>query len=206
MQAAVFLDRDGTINEERGYISRFEDFRMYPFAPAAIERLNAAGLRVAVVSNQAAVARGIVPVEFVEELHRRLGRDVEAGGGRIDRVYYCPHHPDGVIPEFSRVCECRKPAIGMLLRAADDLGVDLRASYLVGDKLSDLEAAARAGSLPLLVRTGHGEDELGKIADPGGVRPAFVAADLAEAAAWIEADFCRSPGAGRRAGGTRADS
>lgn len=191
MQVAAFLDRDGTINEERGYISRLEDFRLFPFVPDAIERLNAAGLRVVVVTNQAAIARGIVTTQFVEEIHRRLESDVAEKGARIDRIYYCPHHPDGVVPEFSRECSCRKPATGMLLDAAVDLGVSLQGSYLVGDKVSDMEAAVRAGAYPVLVMTGHGERALRTMSD-SDIRPAFVAADLGEAARWIEIDLRKS--------------
>lgn len=188
MRAAVFLDRDGTINEERGYFSSIGDFRLFPFVPHAIRRLNATGLMVVVVTNQAAIARGIVTTQFVDEVHCRLRREIAAVGGKIDGVYYCPHHPEGIVPEFSKSCDCRKPAIGMLLQAATDLGVNLKESYLVGDKVSDMEAAARAGARPVLVLTGYGEEAHRRMTELD-MRPAFVAADLGEAAGWIERDF-----------------
>lgn len=152
---AVFLDRDGVIIEDVHYLEKPEQVRLTPGAGAAVARLNAAGLPVVVVTNQSGVARGYFPVERVGEAHRRLDELLAEQGAHVDRYYFCPHHPDGTVPAFRVECDCRKPRPGMLHRAARDLGVDLDASYLIGDKVSDLEAGAAAGCRTLLVRAGR---------------------------------------------------
>ena len=180
---AVFLDRDGTIIEESGYLDRLERLVFFPFSVDAIRLLNRAGFAVVVITNQAGIARGIVKPSFVDEAHRFIAARVEAGGGRIDGFYFCPHYPSGTVPDFVRVCDCRKPAAGMLTRAAADLSLDLTASFAVGDRWHDVKAATAVGARGVLVRTGLGQRE--EAAPEPGTQPAAIVDDLAAAAAWI---------------------
>lgn len=177
-RAAVFLDRDGTICEEAGYLNHESRFRMFPFAAGAIRRLNEAGLPVIVVSNQSGVARGYFPESLVHSVNELMVKQLESAGARIDGVYYCPHSgADG--------CECRKPKPGMLRRAAVEHSLDLRRSFIVGDRYGDVELANRAGARGILVRTGYGEGELAWHSAKWPAPPSFVAADLSGAVEWI---------------------
>jgi D-glycero-D-manno-heptose 1,7-bisphosphate phosphatase len=156
VRPAVFLDRDGTLIEERGYLSKLEDIALFEDTPAALRRLREAGFALVVVTNQAGIARGYFDEAFVQKAHRYLGEMLAAEGIVIDGYYYCPHHPDGLVPEYSRVCRCRKPAPGMVEQAARDLGLDIDRSFVVGDKWLDVELATNAGAHGILVRTGYG--------------------------------------------------
>jgi D-glycero-D-manno-heptose 1,7-bisphosphate phosphatase len=159
LKRAVFLDRDGTINAEKEYLHRTEDFEFIPGAPQAIKLLNDAGFCIVVVTNQSGVARGYYDEAAVERLHRHMDAELARFGARVDAYYFCPHHPDHGSGEYTRACACRKPLPGMLVQAAADLAVDLTESWIIGDKLADVEAGLRAGCRPLLVRTGYGADE-----------------------------------------------
>lgn len=156
MTPAVFLDRDGVLIEEANYLARVEQVRLLPGAAAAVARLNRLGVPVVVVTNQAGVARGLFPEERVGEIHTYLDLQLLRGAARVNRYEFCPHHPQGEVAAYRMECECRKPRPGMILRAAAKMGLDLARSVLVGDKVSDLEAGARAGCRTVLVRTGHG--------------------------------------------------
>ena len=145
MNGVVFLDRDGVINADIGYLWRREDFVWIPGAPAAIRLFNERGRPVVVVTNQSGVARGYYSEQDVESLHRWMNAELNRQGARIDAFYFCPHHPDGAIPEYTRVCDCRKPQPGMLLQAMEDWRADPAESFLIGDKESDVAAAAAAG-------------------------------------------------------------
>jgi len=174
---AVFLDRDGVIIEEVRHLRSPAQMRLLPGAAAAISRLKAAGLRVVVVTNQSAVARGYLTRSQLEDLHLRLRRDLAAKGARIDGIYYCPHHP-----RFGRKvhCACRKPEPGMLRSAARKLRLDLARSFMVGDMTTDIRTARNAGCTAVLVRTGYGgADGRYKAA------PDAVCRDLRAAATWI---------------------
>jgi D-glycero-D-manno-heptose 1,7-bisphosphate phosphatase len=148
---AVFLDRDGTLNRETGYLHDWADWLWLPGAPQALARLHGRGYRLVVVSNQSGLARGLYGKEAVDALHRRVNEDLAGFGAAIEAFYYCPHHP-----EFSGGCSCRKPKPGLLLRAADDLGLDCRESWMIGDKMSDILAGRAAGCRSILIRTGYG--------------------------------------------------
>jgi D-glycero-D-manno-heptose 1,7-bisphosphate phosphatase len=175
---AVFLDRDGTIAEEVGYLNHASRFRMFPFVAAAIRRLNAARLPVIVVTNQSGVSRGYFPDSLVQTVHELMTQQLTAAGAHLDAIYYCPHtSADG--------CECRKPRPGLLERAAREHGLDLYRSFVVGDRYADVELAHRAGCRGILVRTGYGEGDLAWNAAKWPAPPDFVAGDLAEAAEWI---------------------
>jgi D-glycero-D-manno-heptose 1,7-bisphosphate phosphatase len=185
MHRAVFLDRDGTVNEEVGYLRDLADLRLIAGAGAAIRRLNEAGLKVVLVTNQSGVARGYFPESLVLEAHERLDRMLREEGARLDAIYYCPHHPTAGNSGYTIVCDCRKPGTGLIDRAARDLGIDIKKSYVVGDKWSDVELGQRTGAHSILVRSGFAPD------DPGNVRPArvsdpdFIASTILDAAEWI---------------------
>jgi D-glycero-D-manno-heptose 1,7-bisphosphate phosphatase len=155
-RSAVFLDRDGVIVEEVGYLATPEELKIIPGAVGAITELNRAGVPVVVVTNQAGVARGYFPESRVREIHADMDELLAAGGAVIDAYYYCPHHPTEGERPYRQECACRKPKPGMLLRAGGELQLDLARSFMVGDKLSDLEAGAAAGCRTVLVRTGYG--------------------------------------------------
>lgn len=155
---AVFLDRDGTLNIEKDYLFRIEDFEFVPGVPEAIRLLNRAGLLVVVVTNQSGIARGYYGEADLHRLHRHVDTLLAAQGARVDAWYHCSHHPDGHEP-YRRRCDCRKPLPGMLLRATQEHGIDLKESVMIGDKLADIQAALAAGCRPILVRTGYGAAE-----------------------------------------------
>jgi D-glycero-D-manno-heptose 1,7-bisphosphate phosphatase len=178
LRPAVFLDRDGTIAEEVGYLNHVSRFRILPHVADAIRRLNEAQMPVIVITNQSGVGRGYFPVALVHSVHELMTQQLEAAGARLDAVYYCPHtSADG--------CDCRKPKTGMLDRAAREHAIDLHRSFVVGDRHGDVEVARRAGARSILVRTGYGEGEYLWNASKWQHQPDFVAADLADAVHWI---------------------
>ena len=190
MRRAVFLDRDGTLIEESGYLDRLERLVFFPFSVDAVRVLNRAGFAVVIVTNQAGIARGIVEESFVGEAHRHIAARLEAGGARIDGFYYCPHYLAGVVEKYRIACDCRKPQPGMLRRAATDLDLDLARSFVVGDRWHDLAAGQAVGARGVLVRTGLGwKDEAAPVSRRQGSGPAVEAGaivdNLMEAAAWI---------------------
>ncbi|MFL5350521.1 MAG: D-glycero-alpha-D-manno-heptose-1,7-bisphosphate 7-phosphatase [Hyalangium sp.] len=167
---AVFLDRDGVLVDETGYLTRVEDLRLFPGAGSAVRRLHALGYPVVVVTNQSAVARGMVSMAGLEEIHSALRAQLGQDDARLDGLYLCPHHPEAPLPEWRQDCDCRKPRPGMLVRAARELGLALDArSVLVGDQQTDLECARRAGISALLVRTGKGESTARTVAEGSGI-------------------------------------
>ena len=156
MKRAVFLDRDGTILDELGYVTPESEIKLFPFSAEAITRLTAAGFPVVIITNQGGIALGLYDHAFVDATHAQLSQTLAQAGADITAWYYCPHHPDGKVSEFTGPCECRKPATGMLDAAARDLGLDLAGSWVVGDQWRDIELAHRAGARSVLVRTGYG--------------------------------------------------
>ncbi len=181
---AVFLDRDGTINTEVNYLNNIDQLKLIDGTPEAIQILNDMNLRVIVITNQAAVARGFLNEDDLTEIHQTLCNMLAEKGAMIDAVYYCPHHPTEGKDRYLQVCDCRKPRPGMLYRAAEDWRVDLTQSYVIGDKLSDLQAGAAAGCRTILVLTGYGREQRDQIPQSGLV-PDYIADDLLEAAKWI---------------------
>ena len=178
MRTAAFLDRDGVINENRRYyVKSWHEFVFLPGALPSLRRLARMPFATIVISNQSAINRGLLSLSEVNDINERMVREVKEAGGRIDGIYICPHRPD-------EECDCRKPKPGLLCQAADELGIDLASSYLVGDALSDLEAARAAGCTPVLVLTGRGREELLKVGR-SGLTGFLLAADLAESVDWI---------------------
>jgi D-glycero-D-manno-heptose 1,7-bisphosphate phosphatase len=180
---AVFLDRDGTLIEEVGYLDRPERVELFPYSADAIRALNRAGLRIVLVTNQSGVARGFFAESVVEAVHAHIERLLAGAGARIDAYYYCPHHPDGKVAEYARVCDCRKPARGLVDRAARELGIDPLRSFTVGDRWLDVALARTIGASGVLVRTGYGLTEEQKPVD--GVAADAVVDNLVAAASWI---------------------
>jgi len=181
---SVFLDRDGTINREVHHLRRVEELVLLDGASEGIRLLNRAGLRVIVVTNQAAVARGLLSEARLAEIHAELQGMLAREGAYVDAIYYCPHHPSEGFGRYRQQCDCRKPRTGSLVRAAVDLGLDLSQSFCVGDKKSDLDAGRAAGCRTILVRTGYGFATQAQL-DGHPWQPDFIAANLLEAARWI---------------------
>jgi D-glycero-D-manno-heptose 1,7-bisphosphate phosphatase len=183
LRPAVFLDRDGTLIEEAGYLDRLERLVFYPYSVDAVRLLNRADLAVVIITNQAGVARGIFLEAFVGEAHRHVMKTLQQGGARVDGFYYCPHHPEASVEQYRQSCDCRKPQPGMLRRAAEELKLDLARSFVVGDRWHDLQAGEAVGARGILVRTGYGRTE--EAAPKARVAPAAIVDNLIEAASWI---------------------
>jgi len=171
----VFLDRDGTINEEVGYLNHLSRFKLLPRVGEALKLLKEAGFATVLVTNQSGIARGFFPASLVEEVHQRLQEELSRFGAELDAIYYCPHHPsDG--------CRCRKPKPGMVEMAAKELALDLSRAFVVGDRFTDLLLAREIGAKGVLVLTGYGRGELAYYLPRIGLEPDLVAEDLFEAA------------------------
>lgn len=186
MSAAVFLDRDGTLIEEVGYLDRVDRIALYPFATDAIRALNRAGIRIVMVTNQSGVARGFFSEAVVEACHQHIAAQLAAAGAHIDAYYHCPHHPDGRVPEYAIRCECRKPGTALVERAVREFGIDPRQSFAVGDRWVDIGLARAMGGRGVLVRTGYGAGEEHKTSS--GLTADAVVDNLAGAASWILAN------------------
>jgi len=157
---AVFFDRDGTLSHEVGYVNHITRFEPFAFAIDAIRAVNAADRLAVIVTNQAGVARGYFPESLIAEVNGVILNRAASSGARVDGVYYCPHHPSAGAPPYRQDCDCRKPKPGMLHRAAKDLDIDLSKSWVIGDRLGDLELAWNVGARACLVKTGYGRGEI----------------------------------------------
>ncbi len=176
---AVFLDRDGTLNHDTGYVTTPEQLVLFPGVPEAIARLNHLGARVLLVTNQSAIGRGMMTIEELESIHERLAELIRPSGARIDGIFFCPHHPqDG--------CGCRKPKAGLIDQAVIRFGLDVCQCYLVGDKRSDLEAAQTASVPGVLVMTSSYSADVVRARDAGKVQIDYVADNFVHAVDWIE--------------------
>ena len=171
LRPAVFLDRDGTICEEVGYLNHLSRLRIFPWAAPAIRRLNDAGLPVIVVTNQSGVSRGIFPESLVEDAHRQMAQELGAARARLDALYYCTHRREDN-------CDCRKPLPGLLRRAAEEHGLDLARSFVVGDRYADVALAHAVGSRGVLVLSGYGRGEYELHRDEWPQQPNLVAENL----------------------------
>jgi len=180
-RGAVFLDRDGTVVEEVGYVNHLSRFRLYPWSAEAIRRLNQAGLAAVVITNQAGVARGYFPEELIRAVNQKMKEELEAAGARLDAVYYCPHHPEVGQPPYRQRCRCRKPAPGMIEKAVKDLDLELDASVVIGDRYLEVEMAHQLGLRAALVLTGYGRGEYEYMRPRWPRPPEWVAENVLEA-------------------------
>lgn len=186
---AVFLDRDGTVADEVGYVNHISRFRLYPWSAEAIRKINAAGLAAVVVTNQAGVARGYFPEELIRQVNERMKQELTAAGARLDGVYYCPHHPEVGEPPYRQRCACRKPQPGMLEQAARELNLALPGSVVVTDRYMEVEMAHKLGLRGCLVLTGYGRGELEYQQHKWRQRPDWIAENLLEAVEKILAEM-----------------
>ena len=178
---AVFLDRDGTINEDLGYYYKIEDVNLYDFSGEAIKRLNSSGILTVIFTNQSGVARGYFSEEFVNKVNRKLQKLLEEKGAQLDGIYYCPHLKEGSIAQYTRDCDCRKPKTGMLLKAAEELHIDLEKSFVVGDKVTDLLPGMELKMTTICVMTGYGKEAYNEFLQQRNTKPDYFAENLSEA-------------------------
>ena len=183
-QPAVFVDRDGTINEQMGYINHPSRFVILPGVPEAIRLLNSNDFLVIVVSNQSGVAWGYFPIDLVHKVHDELKRILNKNNCTVDGIFFCPHHSQGTVPEYRLECDCRKPKTGLIKQAQEVFDIDMSSSYVIGDRYSEIELANRLNLKGVLVKTGYGRGEV-KYILPGKPQPDYIAEDLLDAAKWI---------------------
>lgn len=181
---AVFLDRDGTIIEERGYLERLEHLDIFPWTGDALRLLKRAGYATVVITNQSGIARGLFDEAFLHHLHQTIDARLVSSGGGIDRYYFCPHFPQAKIERYRQTCGCRKPAPGMIEQACREMDLDPSSSVMVGDRWLDVACGGAAGTRTVLVRSGHGLSEA-DTAPPEGVRADAILNNLMEAVGWI---------------------
>jgi D-glycero-D-manno-heptose 1,7-bisphosphate phosphatase len=190
---ALFMDRDGTISEEVGYVNHPSRFRLFPYTADAIRLLNDNGWLAILVTNQAGVARGYFSEDVIVQVHDRLGRDLENGAAKLDAIYYCAHHPSVGEPPYRFDCDCRKPKPGLIDRAAADFEIDRERSWMVGDRYGDVELARNAGLHSAFVLSGYGRGEWEYQRGSWKLDPEVVAENLLEAAKMIiERDAARA--------------
>jgi D-glycero-D-manno-heptose 1,7-bisphosphate phosphatase len=178
---AIFMDRDGTLSHEIGYVNHASRFRLYPWAVDAVRLVNQAGWAAVLVTNQAGVARGYFPESVIHAVHAHVSAALQAGDARLDGLYVCMHHPSAGAPPYRQDCDCRKPRPGMLLQARRELDLDLARSWVVGDRHGDLQVAWNVGARGALVKSGYGLGEWEHHAPRWPRQPDLVAEHLLEA-------------------------
>jgi D-glycero-D-manno-heptose 1,7-bisphosphate phosphatase len=183
MRPAVFLDRDGTLIEERGYLDRLDLLTLFPWTPDALRLLNRAGYATVVITNQSAIGRGIVDESFLTHVHGALDARLASGNAKIDRYYFCPHHPDAALERYRRTCRCRKPGPGLIEQACREMDIAPQQSVMVGDRWLDIACGQSAGTRTILVRSGHGAHE--EAHAPEDTRADAILNNLMEAVGWI---------------------
>jgi D-glycero-D-manno-heptose 1,7-bisphosphate phosphatase len=189
MNKAVFLDRDGTINEEMGYINHVSRFKVFNFVPEAIHILNACGYKVIVVTNQSGVAKGYFKEELIKSVHAILYGELESKSARIDKIYYCPHHPEEGSPEYKIDCECRKPKPGMINAAKQEFDLDLGESFMIGDRYKDIIFGKNLGIKTIMVLTGYGLGEYTYQRESWPEKPDHICNNLLDAANFIKSSY-----------------
>ena len=183
---AVFLDRDGTINEEMGYINHISRFKIFDFAFEAIRILNTLGFKVIVLTNQSGLARGYFDENLLNKVHKSLIENSRKENAVIDQIYFCPHHKNGNVKKYAVECDCRKPRPGMLLKAKQDFNISLTDSYLIGDRHKDIEFASGNGIKAIMVLTGYGFGEYQHQKSNWSVNPDFICDNILDAAKLIQ--------------------
>ena len=179
----MFIDRDGTLIEGCGYLARLDSLHVFPWTADAIRLLNRAGFATVVITNQAAIGRGIIDEPFLRSVHDALDARLARGQARIDAYYFCPHHPEAQLEGYRQTCRCRKPGPGMIEQACRDMDIDPQRSVMVGDRWLDVGCGQAAGTRTVLVRTGHGEHEVEH--PPAGAHADAILNNLMEAVGWI---------------------
>lgn len=182
---AVFIDRDGTINEQMGYINHLSRFILLPGTAEALRLLNRQLYLTIIVSNQSGVARGYFPIDLVEQIHDHMRSLLEKEGAHIDGIFFCPHYPKGNVPEYSMVCDCRKPGTGLIQEACKSFDIDMENSYLIGDRCMDMELAHRSNLKGILVATGYGLGDIEYVLPRSPYKPLHIAENLLHAVRWI---------------------
>lgn len=183
-QKAVFLDRDGTINKDVGYPNSFSVIEVYPYSIEAVRKLNESGFLVVIVTNQSGIGRGLIVEKNLNDIHQKMSALFARQKAHFDGIYYCPHYLFSPDPNYRDECQCRKPNPGMGLKAAEDLSIDLKNSYMVGDKVEDILFGLNIEAKPILCLTGFGQESLPKLKEKG-IAPAYVAKTLLDAVSWI---------------------
>ena len=184
----MFIDRDGCLTDEVGYVNHVSRIRLLPRTGEAVRRLNQAGVPAVMVTNQAGIARGYFSEDVLHAVNAEMVRQLAAQGARLDGLYVCTHHPHEGQPPYRGVCDCRKPRPGLLQRAARELALDLAASVMVGDRISDVAVGQAVGAAGVLVLTGYGRGEWEHQRHEWTVKPDHVAEDLLDAVAWVLAE------------------
>ncbi len=184
LRRAIFMDRDGTLNEEVSYVRNLSEFRLFDFSAEAVKLINESGWLAIIVTNQSGIARGLFSEDFLQQVHRQMKVEMEESGARIDAIYYCPHHPTIGEPPYRQDCGCRKPKPGLLNRAFEDFGLDLSACVVIGDRFRDIQMAQAVGSRGVLVLTGYGREELESDSSKWPKQPDHIAENLLEAVRW----------------------
>ncbi|MBE9572576.1 MAG: HAD family hydrolase [Proteobacteria bacterium] len=182
---AVFIDRDGTINEQMGYINHISRFVLLPGTAEGIRLLNRHQYLAIVVSNQSGVARGYFPMELIDRVHAHMKDLLAKEGANIDGIFFCPHYPRGIVPEYSVECDCRKPRTGLVQKACEEFDIDMKNSYVIGDRCSDIELAERSNLQGIMVRTGYGLGDIEYVLPHKPFKPLYIARDLLHAVRWI---------------------
>lgn len=183
-RSAVFLDRDGTINRDVGYPDDYALIEVFPYSFEAVRKIRQAGFLAVIITNQSGVGRGLIEEARLRDIHRRMQAAFQAEGTRFDGIYYCPHYLDSADPRYRKDCACRKPNPSLGIQAAKDLKIDLHRSYMVGDKVEDIEFGFNIRARPVLVLTGYGRASQDKL-EAANMPPAHVAPTLLDAVNWI---------------------
>ncbi|NOG45296.1 MAG: HAD family hydrolase [Calditrichaeota bacterium] len=186
MQKAIFLDRDGTLNEEMGYINHASRFKVFDYTFKAIRILNNSGFLVFVITNQSGLARGYFDEDLLSDIHNRFIEDAKKEDAIIEQVYFCPHHKDGVIKKYKKDCDCRKPKPGMLLKARDEYNLSLENSFMIGDRYKDIQFGQKNNLSTIMVLSGYGLGEFTYQRKSWDKHPDFICKNVLEAAMLIE--------------------
>ncbi len=181
---AVFLDRDGNINKDVGYPASYEHIKIYPYSFEAVRKINQAGFLAVVITNQSGVGRGLIKEKALHKIHEKMKAAFNKEGAHLDGTYYCPHYKNSLLPEYKKDCACRKPLPGMAFKAAQELNIDLSQSYMIGDKVEDMQFSLNIKATPILVLTGFGKKSLLEL-EKMKIKPAYVAKTLLDAVNWI---------------------
>lgn len=174
----VFIDRDGTVNRESGYINHISNFKIYPFAFQSVRLLNRNGFIVVVITNQAGIARGIFDEQFLEKLHNKMLLDFEKNGAKIDAIHYCPHHISSKNSLYAVECDCRKPKTGLIQKALENLPVNNEKMFIIGDKYADIQTGINANCKTIMVKTGYGRGEIENDYHKWSVKPDYIEENL----------------------------